>query len=140
MCTRHNPAVNTDVARQAAQRRLLLRWAPMKAIYAALVMVSIVWSTPTSAEGQCVAAGEAIQWIADYCLLKMQTDDEIAVSDCIEEERKKPFPTSCASNLNFKKGICVAVIRNGTKADTVDQCMKDPTFKGRTVKAGGVGA
>ena len=73
----------------------------MKAIYAALVMVSIVWSTPTSAEGQCVAAGEAIQWIADYCLLKMQTDDEIAVSDCIEEERKKPVQALLGPHMDF---------------------------------------
>jgi len=87
-----------------------------------------------------VAEGEPVQWVADYCMLKMETDDEIAVSGCIEEERKKSFPNSCASNLHFKKGMCEAMIRNGTKSGTVDQCVKDPTFKGRVVEAGGVGA
>jgi hypothetical protein len=91
------------------------------------------------ATAPCSAQGEPIQWIADYCMLKMETDDEIAASDCIEQERKKSFPDGCASNLHFKKGMCERMIRNGTRAGTVEECMKDPTFKGRTVEAGGVG-
>jgi hypothetical protein len=73
-------------------------------------------------------------------MLKMETDDEIAVSDCIEEEGKRRFASSCASNTYFKKRMCELVIRNGSKAGTVDRCVKDPTFKGRTVQDGGVGA
>lgn len=112
----------------------------MNAMSAGAALVAIAWSVQVVAESQCAADGEPIQWIADYCMLKMETDDEIAVSDCIEEERKKTFPSSCASNLYFKKGMCEAMIRNGTKPGTVDQCVKDPTFKGRVVEAGGVGA
>lgn len=73
-------------------------------------------------------------------MLKMETDDEVAVSDCIEEERTKPFSSNCASNLHFKRNMCELMIRNGTRPGTVDQCVKDSTFKGRTVEAGGVGA
>jgi len=101
---------------------------------------AVAWPTQPRAASPCAAAGEPIQWIADYCMLKMETDDEIAVSGCIEEERRKSFPSSCASNLHFKKKMCEAMIRNGTKTGTVDQCVKDPTFKGRVVEAGGVGA
>ena len=89
---------------------------------------------------RCAAEGEAIQWIADYCMLQMETDDEIVVSGCIEEQRKKVFPDSCTSNLHFKRGMCETMIRNGTRSGTVDQCVKDPSFRGRVVEAGGVGA
>jgi len=110
----------------------------MKAIAVGAAMSAIAWATLVGADNRCVAEGEPVQWVADYCMLKMETDDEIAVSGCIEEERKKSFPN--ASNLHFKKGMCEAMIRNGTKSGTVDQCVKDPTFKGRVVEAGGVGA
>ena len=105
-----------------------------------LTIATAFWSIRIGAMEQCAAEGEPIQWVADYCMLKMETDDEIAVSGCIEEERKRAFPSSCASNLHFKKGMCEAMIRNGTRTGTVDQCVKDPTFKGRVVEAGGVGA
>ena len=80
-----------------------------------------------------------MHWVADYCMLKMETDDEIAVSACIEEERKARFPSPCVSNTHFKKRMCAQMIRNGTKSGTLDQCVNDPIFKGRTVEAGGVG-
>jgi hypothetical protein len=92
------------------------------------------------AENPCAVAGEPIQWVADYCMLKMETDDEIAVSRCIEDERKMRFADACASNIYFKKRMCEQVIRNGTRAGTVARCVQDPGFKGRTVGAGGVGA
>jgi hypothetical protein len=111
-----------------------------KILVVGTALMGIAWPAHVGGAGQCAADGEPIQWVADYCMLKMETDDEIAVSGCIEEERKKTFPNSCASNLHFKKGMCEAMIRNGTKAGTVAECVKDPTFKGRTVEAGGVGA
>jgi hypothetical protein len=104
-----------------------------------LAVAAIAGSTQAFAQGRCAAEGESIQWAADYCMLKMQTDDEIAVSGCIEEETKRSFPDRCASNLHFKKGMCEVMVRNGTRKGTVDQCVKDPGFKGRVVEAGGVG-
>lgn len=88
----------------------------------------------------CLADGESVQWIADYCMLKMETDDEIAVSGCIEEERRVRFANNCASNLHFKRRMCELMIRNGTRAGTLDLCVNDPAFKGRTIETGGVGA
>jgi len=112
----------------------------MKTVFVIAAVVTLAWSEQAHPESRCTVEGEPVQWVADYCMLKMETDDEIAVSDCIQEERKKSFSDSCASNLHFKKGMCEAMIRNGTKTGTVDQCVKDPTFKGRVVEAGGVGA
>lgn len=88
----------------------------------------------------CLATGEPIQWIADYCMLTMETDDEIAVSGCIEAQAKIRFRNACASNTHFKKRMCEQMIRNGTRTGTPQQCLNDPGFKGRTVAAGGVGA
>jgi hypothetical protein len=98
------------------------------------------WASLANAEDSCPAAGEPIHWVADYCMLKMETDDEIAVSRCMEEERKARFPDACASNTYFKKRMCEQMIRNGTRGGTLAQCVQDQTFKGRTVQAGGVGA
>jgi hypothetical protein len=109
----------------------------LKAIAAGAALLA--FSAHAGAASECAAAGEPVQWVADYCMLKMETDDEIAVSGCIEEERKQRFPNDCASNLHFKEGMCKAMIRNGTRTGTVDQCVKDPAFKGRVVEAGGVG-
>lgn len=103
-----------------------------------IALVILALSAQTAAS--CPADGETIQWVADYCMLKMETDDEIAVSGCIEEERKVRFANDCASNLHFKKLMCELMIHNGTRNGTMDACVNDPAFKGRTVEAGGVGA
>jgi hypothetical protein len=87
----------------------------------------------------CTVKGEPIQWAADYCMLKMQTDDEIAVSGCIDEEMKKAPAAACDRTAHFKRGMCEAMIGAGTRGGTVPECVDDPAFKGRTVEAGGVG-
>jgi hypothetical protein len=87
----------------------------------------------------CPAPGEPIHWRADYCMLQMETDDEIAVSGCIEKEGRRRFATACAANTHFKKRMCAMMIRNGTKAGTTDSCVQDRDFKGTTVRNHGVG-
>ena len=47
----------------------------------ALVAISLAAAALLAeAKTPCPAIGEPIQWIADYCMLKMETDDEIAAS------------------------------------------------------------
>jgi len=106
----------------------------------AIMVILMVVVQLTQAGTACLANGEPIQWIADYCMLKMETDDEIAVSGCIEEQMKMQFRDACASNTHFKRQMCGQMIRNGTRKGTLRQCVNDPKFKGRTVTAGGVGA
>jgi hypothetical protein len=112
----------------------------MKTLAVSVAVAVTAWSTQVGADNRCAVDGEPIQWVADYCMLKLETDDEIAVSGCIEEQSKRSFTDSCARNLHFKKSMCEVVIGNGTRTGTVDQCVKDPTFKGRVVEAGGGGA
>ena len=85
------------------------------------------------------AAGEPIQWIADYCMLKNETDDEVAASECIEQEQQLTFKSACLSNLHYKSAMCEILIRTGTRTDTVNQCVQDKSFRGRTVENGGAG-
>ncbi len=109
-------------------------------IGATLMTALTVAALSADAAPPCLAEGEPIQWIADYCMLTMETDDEIAVSGCIEAQAKIRFRNACASNTHFKKRMCERMIRNGTRTGTPQQCLNDPGFKGRTVAAGGVGA
>jgi hypothetical protein len=104
-----------------------------------LALALLTAASFANAASPCPAPGEPIHWRADYCMLKMETDDEIAVSECIEQEGKRVFPNACASNTHFKKRMCELMIRSGTRAGTVEGCMKDWNFKGRTVRNGGVG-
>ena len=76
---------------------------PMKG---ALAIVLMACTAAARAATPCAAPGEPIQWIADYCMLKLETDDEIAASGCIERERKARFSSACASNAHFKKRMC----------------------------------
>jgi hypothetical protein len=105
-----------------------------------VLVALVVLSSCSNNRNSCPADGNTIQWIADYCMLQMETDDEIAASGCIDKESRVRFASACAANLHFKKRMCELVIRNGTRAGTLDQCVTDPAFKGRTVEAGGVGA
>ena len=108
----------------------------MKAFFAIALAASV---SLAQAATPCLAPGAPIHWMADHCMLKMETDDEIAISSCLEQERKRRFPTACASNTHFKKQICTAMIRNGSREGTLANCMQDRAFQGRTVRNGGVG-
>jgi hypothetical protein len=83
--------------------------------------------------------GEAIQWIADYCMATVETDDEIAASPCIATESARAFGSACAAKLHYKRKLCELVIRNGSRSGSVDGCAGDATFVGPTVEHGGVG-
>lgn len=113
---------------------------PAAALAGAVVLLVLAAPAPAAeAARPCPAAGARIHWVADYCMLKMETDDEIAVSDCIEEESRARFPGACAGNVHFKRRMCELTIRNGVRVGTVERCVNDPAFRGRTVEHGGVG-
>lgn len=87
----------------------------------------------------CPVRGEAIHWAVDYCMLKLETDDEIAVSDCIEEQRRAVPGTGCAAKSQLKRRMCELYVSSDPKRGTAARCVKDPAFMGRTVRLGGVG-
>lgn len=113
----------------------------IKTCLVAATMSSLLISAATASDaapGACHVHGEVIQWIADYCLAKMQTDDEIAVSDCIADNHVTAFPSECAAKINYKKALCGLLATSANSAD-IESCVLDPTVMGRTVRQGGVG-
>lgn len=104
-----------------------------------LALALLAWSPLPQAAPPCPAPGDAIHWAVDYCMLKMETDDEIAVSDCIEQQRISRSRDACATKMKLKRRMCDLRIRNYTLAGTRAACVKDPSFRGRTVERGGVG-
>lgn len=110
----------------------------MKAVAAALAAWCGLACAADSTPGTC-PPGETIQWMADYCMASIGTDDEIAASDCIAEQGRISFGSACTARAHFKRALCEIVVRNGSRPGTVDACVADPSFAGRTVRRGGVG-
>lgn len=89
---------------------------------------------------ECPIPGETIQWIADYCMARLSTDDEIAASACIADERQVIFRSECIAKTHFKYVMCELAISRRARSGPVDACVNDPTFVGPVVRDGGVGA
>lgn len=82
--------------------------------------------------------GEPIQWIADYCMLTLETDDEIAASSCIAQQDRRRFASACENKRHYKRRMCEILVKGGSHRSVL-ACTQDPAVKGRTVKHGGVG-
>lgn len=89
---------------------------------------------PTFAAPECELPGDPLHWAADYCMRTLETDDEIAASDCIAVQRKREFPSACAAKRHFKRALCAL-----DAGRDVERCIADPGFMGMTVRRGGVG-
>ncbi len=87
----------------------------------------------------CSIPGEPLHWIADACMARLGTDDEIAASDCIAKEARVPFTSGCETKVHYKRELCTWSVERGTHAGPVDACLADPGFAGATVRNGGVG-
>lgn len=88
----------------------------------------------------CPVRGETIQWIADYCMFRLETDDEIAAGDCIADEIKTRFKNDCVAKTHYKRALCELTIRAEAAQGPVERCLADGSFMGNTVRNGGVGA
>jgi hypothetical protein len=106
-----------------------------------LVVVAALWAATCVAAqaAECRISGDKIHWIADHCMAELETDDEIAASECIGEQLKKRFPTDCAAKLHYKKKMCERAISAKRRPDDLEGCLADRQFMGATVRDGGVG-
>lgn len=95
-------------------------------------------ATAAAAAPRCDIAGEPIQWLADYCMALLQTDDEVAAGDCIQREWSRRGADACAAKRWAKAGLC-RIARQRGDVDSVEHCIADRAFAGPAVKAGGVG-
>lgn len=70
---------------------------------------------------------------------KLETDDEIPASACIDEELKRAFKTDCAAKLHYKRAMCRKSIAAGQREGGIGRCIADGDFMGYTVRNKGVG-
>lgn len=80
-----------------------------------------------------------MHWIADYCMSKLETDDEIAASSCINGESLTAFPDKCTAKRYYKRALCELSIARNSRSGSVEDCVQDKSFAGSTVKNKGVG-
>lgn len=86
----------------------------------------------------CALPGEQVQWIADYCMASIETDDVAAATPCIREESRAHFDSACGAKQHYKRELCKLLIDGGSVPGPIDRCVNDPAFRGRTVERGGV--
>jgi hypothetical protein len=111
---------------------------PTRTFAAVAVLLAGAIGSARAAASACPVEGELVQWIADYCMSKLETDDEIAASDCIAKELQGKRGSACAAKQHFKRTLCeLAVAR--AHVSSVEQCVADRSFAGSTVRQGGVG-
>jgi hypothetical protein len=94
---------------------------------------------PAAPPAPCALPGELVQWVADYCMQSLQTDDEIAASACIGEQLARPFDDACAARTHYKRAMCAQSAAVAEGARSLADCLADPDFVGPTVRNGGVG-
>jgi hypothetical protein len=111
----------------------------MRLLLRIVLLAAIASAAPSLAQSRaCPAAGEKIHWMADYCMSKLETDDEIAASACIEAELKRSFRSDCAARIHYKRALCRLAITRKQRPD-IKSCIADKAFMGPTVRNGGVG-
>jgi hypothetical protein len=107
----------------------------MRYVLTALAFIA----APALAAPPCPVAGERMHWVVDYCMAKLETDDEIAASDCIAGELEKAPRNACVAKRSYKQRLCELVVSRKNPNGTVAACVADPRFAGSTVRNGGVG-
>jgi len=111
---------------------------PMRTFAVVTLLLASALASARAAGPACPIEGEVVQWIADYCMSKLETDDEIAASDCIAKELQGKRGSACAAKRHFKRALCeLAAARAGVSS--VEQCVADRSFAGSTVRQSGVG-
>jgi len=92
-----------------------------------------------AADSDCPINGPKIQWLVDYCMYKIGTDDIIAADPCMKEDEKINYRNDCDAKIKYKKEMCNLAIGSGWVKKSRDACFADPEFMGGTVRNGGVG-
>lgn len=97
-----------------------------------------VYASIGHAAEKCSLSGSGYQWLADYCLLKIETDDLIAAQDCMDAESKNAFSSECEQKRYYKKLMCHLSITKGVYVGTEQSCIDDPSFMGNVVRNNGL--
>jgi hypothetical protein len=97
-------------------------------------IVALLLSGTDAAAAAACPPGEPVQWMADYCMARGETDDLEAVSPCINAASAKKFASGCAAKLHYKRLLCTALAAHAATQAHVEQCVADPDFAGPIVE------
>jgi hypothetical protein len=89
-----------------------------------------------AAPAKCSVAGEVEQWIADFCMYSVATDD-LAHPDvvaCINKQPEARAVAACKAKTKYKAKICAIVVQGRSYPGSVKQCLKNESFSGPTVR------
>ena len=53
--------------------------------------------------GECPVKGPRIQWQADYCMWKMESDDIITADPCMREDAKRHYRDDCEAKKYYQR-------------------------------------
>lgn len=110
----------------------------MHKVIALVLSLLPLTSVIATEQGACAVPGHAVQWLADYCMFKEETDDLIAASSCMELERERNSESDeCAAKLRYKARLCGLHIARGSREGTMEDCVNDPGFSGDIVRNDG---
>ena len=90
------------------------------------------------ASDDCELTGSAYQWLADYCLLKLETDDLVAAQKCIDDESNISFQNECDQKLHYKLLMCRSATARKIYIESERMCVGDPNFMGHIVRKNGL--
>ena len=105
----------------------------------ALCLFFVATASVAAERNACAIAGTRTHWAADYCMAKLETDDEIAAGECLGEEHKRRFASECEAKRHYKGEMCRLATERGQRHDDAAACLADPAFEGSTVRNNGVG-
>lgn len=103
-----------------------------------IVSLALTASLPALA-GECPIQGPRIQWQADYCMFKVESDDIVTADPCMRADGKRHYRNDCEAKKYYKRQMCRIARRNGSIRQTEQQCINDKSFVGPTVSHNGVG-
>jgi hypothetical protein len=105
----------------------------------ATVVAVLAWCGGADADSPlaCAVPGQLAHWQADWCMARLETDDEIAIADCLEGERQRRFPDDCAGKRHYRDAMCRRMVAAGRYPGSERDCTTDPEAVGATVRNGG---
>lgn len=105
-----------------------------------MVLALLFPGIPIAWAEECEIPGQAMHWIADYCLHQAETDDfqEPKVQACFEKSQGYKIQDTCENRKKYKMKLCQHLVSRGYYEGDVGSCFADKEFIPTTVRNGGI--
>ncbi len=88
---------------------------------------------------ECQVKGLKVDWLRDYCMYQLDTDDMVEIEACMNNDVKNDYKDECAAKIKYKRKMCKIAIEEEWIKGTVQDCFRDDAFMGSTVKNSAIG-